>query len=201
MDGVLYTILLIFIGIVLLFFGLKLMKIAVTIMGFILGFSITSSLIAPLQWPELTVTLIAIGVGILLATVAFAFYKFAITTTIALFFANFTFTIAQSLGQGATESLILAFIVGILAFIAVVALRLVDVLFALSTSAQGAYLVVVAVYAALHSTQLDTVQQTGLTGVSQAAWLWGLGWLVVTLIGFVFQLKGHKSPPQPHQGA
>ena len=94
--------------------------------------------------------------------------------------------------QGAQEAWFIAIIVGVLAFIVVAVFKLVDVLFALSTSSQGASLITMALFAVFTATPVGVLQ--GFHGVQQGAvlWPWVLVWLGITAVGFVFQLRSRK---------
>ncbi len=192
MDGAFYLIVNSIIGVLLLLFGLKLMKFAVALMGFVLGYSLLSALIATTSWPEWVMIAIPLAAGIALAAVAFEFYKFAVTLSISLFFVNLAYGVASSLGQGAAESWIIAGIVGIVIFLVVAGLRLVDAFFALTTSAQGASLLLMVLYSLVLSAQVGFLQGYESVRVDSYEWIWIVGWVVLTAIGFVFQLRGHK---------
>ena len=189
MDGAFYLIVNSVVGLLLLFFGLKLMKFAVTLMGFVLGFSLVSSLIGSFGWPEWILWALPLLAGIALATVAFAFYRFAVTLSIALFFVSITYGLAQSFGQGMAESWVIAIIAGVLIFLIVSALKLVDVFFALTTSAQGASLLLMVFYGLVNSVSVGFLQGYESVRVESYEGLWVLGWIVLTVVGFVFQLK------------
>ena len=193
MDGAFYLIVNSIIGVLLLLFGLKLMKFAVALMGFVLGYSLLSALIATTSWPEWIMIAIPLAAGIALAAVAFAFYKFAVTLSISLFFVNLAYGVASSFGQGTTESWIIAIIVGIVVFLVVAGLRLVDAFFALTTSAQGASLLLMVLYSLVFSAQVGFLQGYERVRVDSYEWLWIVGWVVLTAVGFVFQLRGHKA--------
>lgn len=200
MDGAFYLIVNSVIGLLLLLFGLKLMKFAVALMGFVLGFSLISSLIAPFTWPDWMLWVIPIAAGIALAAVAFAFYRFAVTLSIALFFVNFSYGVAHSLGQGTTESWAIAIIVGLVVFFLVFALKLVDVFFALTTAAQGASLLLMVLYSLVFSVSIGLFQGYESVRVESYDWLWLIGWIGLAAVGFFFQLRSRpKHPVIPEQ--
>ncbi len=196
-TGILSIILTLLIGLVLLFFGLKFMKLAVTLMGFVIGYAITPSLLAGFALAEPTIFVLSLVVAIVCAILAFSFYKFAITATIALFFFYFTYEFAQSLNQVASVSWIFALMVGVLAFIVVAALKLVDVFFALTTAAQGSNLLMTLAYSFFGAASPVLAQGFNFAAAGAYTWLWLLGWILLTAIGFVFQLSGHREKSEP----
>ena len=181
------------IGVLLLLFGLKLMKFAVALMGFVLGFSLVSSIISAFAWPEWVLWLLPLAAGLVLAGIAFAFYRFAVTLSISLFFVTITYGFVHSLGQGITESWVVAIVVGIIIFFIVSALKLVDVFFALTTSAQGASLLLMVFYSLAYSVRVGMLQGYESIRVQGFEWLWLIGWLVLTAGGFAFQLRGRRA--------
>lgn len=189
------------IGVLLLLFGLKFMKLAVALMGFVLGFSLTSPAIATLAWPEWLAMAVPILVGLVLAVFAFTIYKIAVTTSIALFFASLTHQLVLSAGQGDTTAWTIAILVGLAAFVVVWVLKLVDVFFAIATSAQGASLLVMVAYGIVFSLPVALLQGYEYSAVGHYEWAWILGWLVLTIIGSVAQLssKSRHSSSLPSQ--
>jgi len=195
-TGILSVILTLLIGLVLLFFGLKFMKLAVTLMGFAIGYALTPSLLAGFALAEPTVFVLSLAVAILFAILAFSFYKFAITASIGLFFFYLTYEFAQSLGQVASVSWVIALIVGVLAFIVVSALKLVDFFFALTTAAQGSNLLMTLAYSFFGAASPVLAQGFNFAAAGAYTWLWLLGWIVLTAVGFFFQLSGHREKPE-----
>lgn len=195
MDGAFYLIVNSLIGLLLLFFGLRLMKFAVALMGFVLGFSVTSSLLASSGWPEWALWLIPLIIGLALAAVAFAFYRFAVGFSIALFFFNITYGVATSFGQGETTSWIIAFVVGLGIFALVVGLKLVDMFFAIATAAQGASLLTMVVYALVTSGGISLMQGFDRVFSGDVAWYWLLTWIVLLVVGLSYQLRTKPSQP------
>lgn len=189
MDVLLFSIISAAIGFILLLFGLKLMKFAVSLMGFVLGYSIASSIIVGFGLPEGVAFLIALAAGIALAFIAFSFYKFAIAASSALFFTHLTFTLVSSLDQGVNESWLIAIVVGVLVFFLIVMLKLVDVFFAVATAAQGSNLIIVAVYSFIYPAQYVLSLGQPITEFSHSPIVWTVLWVLIGLAGLAYQLK------------
>lgn len=191
MDGMIYTFIIILIGVALLFFGLKLMKFAVALMGFVLGYALISTWTAGFGWPDPVLIIVSILGGIVFGALAFAFYRIAVTVSIALYFANFTYALMLSFSAGQSEALFVAVLIGIIIFAVALVFKLVDVLFAFSTSAQGAALITASAYSIFTPVEHLILHAENIVAFTQGpyAWAWILGWIVLLVLGLAFQLK------------
>ncbi len=105
------------------------MKIAVSALGFLIGLAIGPVLVQTLHLSQDLATILTIVIAIICAVVAFRFYTFVVTLSIAFFFGNLAYVIAAASGAQMLWALVLAVIVGLFAFALVRALKLVDVFF------------------------------------------------------------------------
>jgi hypothetical protein len=182
-QSLIYAIGSIGIGALLLFFGLRLMKVAVAVVGFLIGFSLVGWLLSTVSWDGWLVLALQVVGGLAVAAVAFSFYRFAVALSIAFMVGNVAHGIATSVGQNPLEALIISVIIGVVVFIIVQLLKVVDILFAAATSLQGASSVVYGVYALLHP-----AITTQAIAVLTLEWWWLLVWIVLAICGFAFQV-------------
>lgn len=191
---IIFTVINLLIGAVLLFFGLKFMKFTVGLIGFLIGFTVANSLLTNVAWDSFIVLLISIAIGILVAAIAFGFYKFVVTLSIALFFGNLVYAIAFAAGTGVIGALIAAAIVGVLVFVLVHFLKIVDTLFAISTALQGSALILTAVYVFMNPELYAAANETQSVNLmlTLAGW-WFVAWIGLAAVGAFFQLAGHHS--------
>lgn len=179
------------VGLLLLFFGLRLMKVSIAIIGFVIGFSLVGALSALVSFPDWVEWALAVIGGLILGSIAFAFYRVAVSIAIAFSFGHMAFAVAQSFDATWLSAWGIAAVAGVVTFFLVRALHLVEGLFALSTAIQGASGVVAAVYVLFFANQLQAVQTHGLEIIASASLWWVLAWLVVAGVGFTVQLRHH----------
>ena len=185
------------VGAVLLFFGLKLMKFAVSLIGFLIGYSISAPLVSSLGADATLSTVIAIIIGIAVGALAFGFYKFAITLSIAFFFGNLMYALLLALNLGETASLIIAVITGVATYALIYQLKVLDVLFAIVTSVQGASLIVVAVYALLNPANASVFDTPAMSFILSVSGWWFVAWLSLAIMGGIVQLGRHTGEASP----
>lgn len=180
------------IGIVLLFFGLRFMKFVVSLFGFIIGYSVVSAATVSGGWPVWLGVLAAILIGLLLAGIAYRFYRLAIVVSVAYLLGTILYAALLSLQLPEAVAGIIAIVAGILAIALLYKVKFVEVLFAVSTSIQGAGLVVAGIYALV--TPGIFVHDPSVTTVLLAAsgW-WLLIWAIVAALGLTTQLAGFAS--------
>lgn len=194
-SAIAYACISIALGLVLLLFGVRFMKLTVAVLGFLIGAGITSALLASSGWDSSVITIVAIAGGIAIASVAFWFYEVAITLSIAYFFGNLAYAIAISANQEHTAALVIAIAVGVVGFILLRAINVVDKIFALITSVQGANSIVVGIYVLLYADKLATAQSNGYVLVMDSSVVWLIGWVVLAVLGFIYQVSTHKTTP------
>ncbi len=188
-QSLLFTIVSLLLGLVLLFFGLKLAKIAVAILGFLFGYALASNFGMVYAWDPTQTLIAAVALGVLLALVAFSFYRIAVGISIALFCANFIYSLVLSSGVDPTVSLIVGLVTAVAAFIVVQIGRVVDILFAIATSLQGAALVIASSIVLLGGAAVNSLQSNTMAIILQAQGWWSLGWIVLSLVGIAFQIR------------
>lgn len=194
-SAIIFAIVSIALGLVLLLFGVRFMKLTIAIIGFLIGAGITNTLLTSSGWDPSVITLVAIAAGIAVASVAFWFYELAITLSIAYFFGNLAYAVAISMSQEHTVALVIAIAVGVIGFFLLRAINVVDKLFALITSVQGANSIVAGIYVLLYADKLTAVQANGYVAVMNASGLWLAGWVVLAVLGFIYQISTHKAAP------
>lgn len=194
-SAILYACVSIALGLMLLLFGVRFMKLAVAVVGFLIGAGLTNTLLASSGWNQAVVTIVAIAGGITLASIAFWFYEIAITLSMAYFFGNLAYAVATSANQEHTAAFVIAIAVGVIAFMLLRAIKVVDKIFALITSIQGANAIVLGIYVLLYSDKLAAAQANGYVLVMDASGIWLIGWIVLAILGFIYQISTHKSAP------
>lgn len=193
-QSLIYALVGIGIGALLLFFGLRLMKVAVAIVGFLIGFSIAGWLLSNVAWDSWVEFALQVLGGLIAGSVAFSFYRFAVSLSIAFMAGNTLLSIVTGLGVGSPESLIIAGIVGVIVFFIAQFLKVVDVFFAVATSLQGASLVVYGAYLLFHPSSFSTLNTLDASyTVVGLAWWWGVLWVVLAVSGLLFQLQSHRA--------
>lgn len=192
-SAILYAIISILLGLVLLLFGVRFMKLTVAVIGFLIGAGLTSALLASSGWDQNIVTLVALAGGITLASIAFWFYEIAITLSMAYFFGNLVYAIALSSQLQHMTALIIAIVVGVIAFVLLRAINIVEMLFAAVTSFQGANAIVVGVYVLLYADKLAVAESNAYAVVITASGLWLIAWIVLAVLGFMYQLSAYKT--------
>lgn len=197
-SAIVYACVSIALGLVLLLFGVRFMKLTVAVIGFLIGAGLTNALLSSSGWDPSVITIVSIAGGIALASVAFWFYEVAITLSIAYFFGNLAYAIAISANQEHTAALVIAIAVGVIGFFLLRAINVVDKLFALITSVQGANSIVAGIYVLLYADKLATVQANGYVAVMDASGIWLIGWAVLAVLGFIYQVSTHKAPADTH---
>jgi len=70
-SAIIFAIVSIALGLVLLLFGVRFMKLTIAIIGFLIGAGITNTLLTSSGWDPSIITLVAIAGGIAVASVAF----------------------------------------------------------------------------------------------------------------------------------
>ncbi|MGB4799269.1 MAG: hypothetical protein WBP04_01880 [Candidatus Microsaccharimonas sp.] len=168
------------------------MKLVISIAGFVVGYGLTSALVAPFGWEPAFATVVAILAGIAVAVVAYAFYSALIALSIALFVGSFALGISQQIGLSDTTAFIIGGIVGVIMLVIVLVLKVVDVLFALVTSWQGAGLVVSALYILINPSAITAFQTSGPVVLFGLGLVWVIAWVVIAVGGFVFQLRWRR---------
>jgi hypothetical protein len=192
-QAIIYIIILLLLGALLLFFGLRIMKIAVAIIGFLFGYAFVSSLGLQNGWDPTLTLMGSLAAGLLVGVIAFAFYRIAVGVNIALFIANIGYSVVISNGVDAGISLIIAIIIGVLAFVVIHSLKIVDALFAVAAALQGASLVVAAVLTLLDTTLLGGLQTNPTGIILQAPVWWIIGWIALAAVGAVYQIRQHQA--------
>ena len=186
------------IGVILLFFGLRLMKLAVALIGFLVGAFLSQLVAGMLGVPNEIDWIIAIVGGLLVALIAFAFYRFAITLSIAYFFANLVYAVAVSMGIEPVWASVIMLAAGVALFVIVSALKLVDGFFAFVSAAQGASLLVIVAFVLLTSAELATLNASSISMVISLGGWWLISAVCLTIAGFAIQLQ-HIHPSSAPQ--
>ncbi len=198
-QAIVYAIIQGIIGLGLLLFGLRLMKFAVSLIGFLIGMTIGPVLVQILHIsPDLT-TLLSIVAGVICAIVAFRFYRFIVTLSIAFFFGNLAYVIAQSSGAHFPWGILVGIAVGLFVFFLVRSLKLVDVFFAVTTSAQGAGGIVAALYILFNPAHLESIQSHSSAVAANAGGIWIIAWIITAIAGFSYQLRYLRSRKQEEE--
>ncbi len=184
--GVAYVVL----GVVLLFFGARLMKLALTLYGALLGLWLTGWLAEHFHWSGGVEALVIIAGAALGAILFYGFYKFLIKVAVAFFVFNFAYSVCLALGTGAVAGFVLAALAGVLAYLLMHKYDVVTKVFIVMSSLQGATALITGISMLTHS---GTTAEDILTGNPYVALQnseWGfLAALVIALVGISVQLK------------
>lgn len=193
--AIIYASIYIIIGGLLLFFGVRFMKVALTILGAVIGYSLGAQLFALLGLPATLGLTLAIVTAVLVAALAFSFYKFAVLFGTALFVAGLTFTFIEVSTNSAVLALLAGLLLGFGTYMLLRWLKIVEVAFAFTTSFQGAAAVVAAVLVLLSPSRLNAVNNDSVSLIVAASGFWVLVWLVVAAIGLAVQLQEISKKP------
>ena len=190
-----YAVIELVIGLGLLFFGLRLIKISVAIFGFLFGYMITMMLLSDFDITPLLM-LGGVAVGVLCAAIAFRFYAFATSLVIAFFAGNLAYAAASYYDLDAVWTALLTGGSGLLVFAVARALKIVEAVFAFATSVQGASAVIAAIYIFLYPGRLEFMQQHSVSVLLGASGMWLILWAVVAAGGFISQLRYIHKPSE-----
>lgn len=183
--GILYALF----GIVLLFFGARLMKLVLAVFGGLIG--INAGQIAVIWWDLhgfwafLIVLLCALAVG----SLAVAFYKLFIAASIGYILAVIAYNLLLSWHTAHTLAILIGLAVGIAVSVVIDRLNLVEVAFKFITSVQGAIALASGLYLLFHTARLDTLQANQYDVLLGASIWWVIFWLVAFTTGFGYQLR------------
>lgn len=192
--AILYASVSIIAGLVLLLFGVRFMKVAVSIVGFLAGYWIVSGILASFGWSTTLVVVIALAAGTILAAYAFKFYTIAIRFSIAYFIGSLAYSIMQLTSAGGGTAFLVAVAVTAVAYILLEYVQFVELLFACITSTLGASLIVAGAYVLLVPGDLVIIKSHSMDIVAQAAGWWLIAWLALTIAGFSYQRRLFKKP-------
>ncbi len=191
-SAIVYGIFYLFVGAILLFFGAKFIKLAVGLLGVIIGFNIGHALFYHSNltgWLETTLT---IGLAVLVAVLAIRFYKLFITLSISYTAGTITYGILNRLDANVFVAIGLSVFAGVLIFLIIRTFQLVEALFALVTSAQGASAIVTGLLLFTNKELVDSLQHGNTSIIHETDYLWIFVWVVLLAFGLSFQMRNSK---------
>lgn len=187
------------IGVLFCFAGYRLFRIIMAIWGFLLGFFIGMQIITSFMGSDTLATVLAWSTGLLLglaiAILAYALYAAAMT----LLGASIGYIVGTGLmaGLGLGNQTMLVVIVGvvlaILFAILIVALDLARLLIVGNTAMGGAAAIVVGILLLATLIPADLLHFDQLLNLIKASPGWLLLWLLLAIVGGIFQLQNTRS--------
>ncbi len=174
-------------GILLLFFGLRFMKLAIGALGALSGFWLGSILVSQLNWNGAIEFVLLMGTVVLLASVAVRFYKFLVRASISLTIFSILYAVGIELGVSIIASLILALLAAIIAFVAIKALHLIDLLFVFATATNGAGYLLSGIALLLNPTNISVLNHGQLHALMNQSPFWIIAWVVLAIAGMSYQ--------------
>lgn len=180
-------------GIVLLFFGARLMKLAITLYGALVGLWFTSWLAGALHWSGGLEVLVILAGAALGAILFYGFYKFLVKVAVAFFVGSFAYGICIALGTGAVAGFLLAALAAVVAYWLMHRYDIVTKIFIVITSLQGATALITGLSMATHggTTAQDLVSGNPYIALQNSEWGF-LAALIISLMGISVQLKHAK---------
>lgn len=192
-SAILYAIFYISIGALLLLFGAKFIRLAVGLIGGLIGFNIGHTLFYHLSmtgWIETTLTIVF---AIVVAMIAISFYKLFITLSISYTAGSLTYSILRMLDAEVMIAIALAVLAGIMIFFVIRAMDLVEALFALVTSTQGASAIIAGILLLTDKSLVSSLQHGNTALINETDYFWILVWVALVVFGMIFQLGNSKN--------
>lgn len=181
-------------GIVLLFFGAKFMKLALTFYGAILGILLASWFAEHLDLASGLTTLSILAGALLGGLVFLGFYKFLIKAAVALFVFNFAYGVILAFNASAVTAILLAGVVAIISYILMNKYDIVTKIFIIVSSLQGATAVITGITMLTRGTTTahDIITSHPYIALQNSEWGF-LAALIVALMGISVQLKRNRT--------
>ena len=195
-EQVLIGILLICIGFISLAAGYRLVRLLLPLIGFIIGFLIGAGIVEAITGEGLGASLLAglvgVGVGTLLAVLAYAFYTFAVLVLAVVVGAGLAATTMIALGfqPGSSAVAIVAMLGGLALALLTLFFKLEQIFLVILTAVFGAAAMMVGLALALGRIPLSVVGSgEALPPVLQSSLLAFLIYLIVVIVGVVVQTQ------------
>lgn len=183
-------------GILLLFFGLKFMRLAIGAFGALLGFWLGSVLINLLSWNATVELIILLIIAIVLAVLAFRFYKFLVRASIAITAFSIVYAILTELGMAVIASLTLAILVAVIVFLAIKTFHLIDLLFIFVTASNGAGYILSGLVLLLWPAKTSILAHGQLYALMEQSPLWIIAWVLLAVAGITYQNNNRVAPAE-----
>ncbi|TAH36242.1 hypothetical protein EYC59_01010 [Candidatus Saccharibacteria bacterium] len=181
-------------GIVLLLFGARLMKVALTLYGALLGLWLTGWLTDKLHMGSGVGALVILAGAALGAILFYGFYRFIIKVAVAFFVGSFAYGVFIALGTGVVAGFIFAALTAVLAYLLMHRFDIVTKVFIVISSMQGATALITGIYMASHGGTSVHEIVAGNPYIALQNSEWGfLAALIIALMGISVQLKHTKN--------
>lgn len=184
----LINIIAILIGVAMLFWGYPLFRIWLAIAGFMFGTMIGNSLGNTYLPGDLWPVVLAIVVGLILAVLAFAIYRLG-AVLIGAFLGAILLSLVFGL-FGVPPAWWIYLIGAVLG--AILAGMMVVPFIKIASSFNGAYLVMLGIFSWIQNVSIADQQQLLLISHENLPWYFYAGVIILTIIGFVFQMSSNK---------
>lgn len=181
------------IGASLLFFGTKLMKIVLGVLGAYLGISIGQILVTWFGlhgiWSFLVVCISLIA----LAFFAVTLFKLFITISTGYFVSLLSYAVLMNWQWSHTLAIFIGIAMGSMVGFFLWRSNFIDIGFLFLTSIQGASALVSGLYLLTHVTRLETLQSNQYNVLLGASAWWVLLWIVTFCAGATYQFQNKKT--------
>lgn len=183
--GLVYVIL----GVILLFLGNRLAKVALGALGAVIGVSIGQKLVSLLSlrenWAFLTMLVLLLSMSYL----AIRFYKLFISTSIGYVLVLITYALTVSWNWRNIAAVVIALTIGVSVSFLIYRTNIMEIAFKLVTSLQGATILAAGVYVMCNINRVPTLQTDQYSTMQGASAWWVLFWVVAFMAGLSFQLR------------
>lgn len=184
----LINIIAILIGVAMLFWGYPLFRVWLAIAGFMFGTMIGNSLGNTYLPGDLWPVVLAIVVGLILAVLAFAIYRLG-AVLIGAFLGAILLSLVFGL-FGVPPAWWIYLIGAVLG--AILAGMMVVPFIKIASSFNGAYLIMLGIFSWIQNVSIADQQQLLLISHENLPWYFYAGVIILTIIGFVFQMSANK---------
>ena len=180
-------------GVVLLLFGARLIKVALTLYGALLGLWFSGWLVDKLHLASGLGVLVVLAGAALGAILFYGFYRFIIKVAVAFFVGSFAYGVFIALGTGVVVGFIFAALTAVLAYLLMHRFDIVTKVFIVMSSLQGATALITGLYMASHGGTSAHEIVVGNPYIALQNSEWGfLAAFIIALMGISVQLKHTK---------
>jgi hypothetical protein len=185
-------------GLLVAFFGYRLFLVLLPIWGFFFGFGLGAQAVSVLFGggflADVTGWVVGFIVGLIFAVLSYLFY----IVGVAIFSASLGYGLGIALMGLIGSTGILAFIVGVVLAVivagAVLVLNIQKLAIEIVSAAGGAAVAIAGLLLPFGVFTLADIESGGVVQtVTNESWLWLVLWLVVAVLGFVFQMRTNRS--------
>ncbi len=200
METILVALFALVIGALFLMWGYRVFLVMLPIWGFFAGFWVGAQTIGLLLGGGFLATttgwVVGFIVGLLFALFSYLFYMFGVALVAgAVGFALVTGFMALFGMEGGFLVFMLGLVGGFIAAILTIALNLQKYVIIALTAVGGANAVLLSFLLLFGQVSIDDLSGAGnsIRPILQDSWFWGLAWLALAIVGFIFQIRTNRN--------